>query len=232
MISWGAPDLLAVLASSWLPSPRQRRARAAAAVSAVAGLMACAWLQVGLWADGANLFEHSLDVAGESDTLENALGITLFERGRTGEAIAHYRSALTINAAYPEARNNLAEALRTIGDLSSAELEAREAVRLRPSAANHTELGTILSHSGRLAEAAAEFDAALRLDPNYLAAYNNFGILLARQGRFDDAIERFAQALSIDPTDAAALKNMQQALALRRGGRERHPLSPAPGPVH
>jgi tetratricopeptide (TPR) repeat protein len=55
--------------------------------------------------------------------------------------------------------------------------------------------------------AIAEFTEAIRLDPNYTAAYNNRGIAYGKKGNFDYAIADFDQALKLNPILAEAFNN-------------------------
>ena len=77
-------------------------------------------------------------------------------------------------------------------------------------------LGLCLSGSGRYAEAAAEFDGALALDPRFAPAFANRGHARMALGRFNDAGRDFDEALALDPQNPVALDGLA-ALALRRG---------------
>ena len=75
-------------------------------------------------------------------------------------------------------------------------------------------LGMILAGLNRPPEAIAEYEAALRLKPNYEEAHYNLGIELAKiPGRLPDALSHFEAALRIKPDDAAAHNNLGIALA-------------------
>jgi tetratricopeptide (TPR) repeat protein len=63
----------------------------------------------------------------------------------------------------------------------------------------------------QLPEAAAKFERAISLDPNYVNAFNNYGVVLAEQERYEDAIKRFGEALAISPQFEGALANLWQA---------------------
>jgi Flp pilus assembly protein TadD len=64
------------------------------------------------------------------------------------------------------ARRNLAMALWATRSLGEAEVHARRAAALQPGdAGSHDLLGRVLLQQGRLDEAAAELERALRLDP-------------------------------------------------------------------
>ena len=64
----------------------------------------------------------------------------------------------------------------------------------------------------RPAEALAAYDQALRLAPNFAAAFNNRGSALLELQRFADALSCFERALALRPGDAEILNNRGNAL--------------------
>ena len=66
---------------------------------------------------------------------------------------------------------------------------------------------------GRTRETIAEFEAALRLDPNDVTAHTNLGFVLSRDGRTAEAIAQSEEALRLDPNNAAAHANLGFALS-------------------
>ena len=95
---------------------------------------------------------------------------------------------MRISPDYPEARNALVSA--------------------------HYNLGVTLSKSNRLPEAVAQFDAALRIKPDYAEAHNNLGVVLSRMGsHLPEAIEHFESAVRISPDYADAHYNLGVALS-------------------
>jgi tetratricopeptide (TPR) repeat protein len=83
------------------------------------------------------------------------------------------------------------------------------------SAKVHNNLGQALTQvPGRLPDAIAELQAALRIDPSYAAAHNNLGSALAQMpGRLPDAVGEFQTALRIDPDYAEAHYNLGNILS-------------------
>src|SRR5262245_22604223 len=65
-------------------------------------------------------------------------------------------------------------------------------------------LGKALLEKGDREGAIREYQAALRLDPNYATAHNNLGVALRDRGDREGAIREYQAALRIDPnhTDA------------------------------
>ena len=52
---------------------------------------------------------------------------------------------------------------------------------------------------GRLDEAVAEYDEAIRLDPRYAKAYGNRGVVYTALGQHQRAIQDFDEAIRLDP---------------------------------
>ncbi len=65
---------------------------------------------------------------------------------------------------------------------------------------------------GRLEEAVASYEQALRLKPDYAEAHNNLGIALMEQGRLEEAVASYEQALRVKPDYAEAHNNLGIAL--------------------
>jgi tetratricopeptide (TPR) repeat protein len=73
----------------------------------------------------------------------------------------------------------------------------------------HSNLGVILMSTGREPEAAAEFEAAVRLTPDSPDYHVNLGLALAQMpGRMADAIAEYQTALRTDPHFPAAHLNL------------------------
>jgi tetratricopeptide (TPR) repeat protein len=81
----------------------------------------------------------------------------------------------------------------------------------------HNNLGFALGQAGKLEDAIAHYDQALRLKPDYAEAYNNLGAALVRLGNVQAAMEHYGQALRIEPDYAEAHYNL--GAALWQGGK-------------
>src|SRR5262249_33600841 len=81
----------------------------------------------------------------------------------------------------------------------------------------HDHLGSVLLRRGRVPEATAHFEEAIRIEPRYARAHAHLGTALVAVGRFDDGIAGYQQALEIDPTFTDARNDL--GLAYLRTGR-------------
>jgi tetratricopeptide (TPR) repeat protein len=81
----------------------------------------------------------------------------------------------------------------------------------------HYLLGVTLVQKGRLDEAAAHYERALELKPDFAEAHNNLGLVFLQRREVDDAIFQFQTALEIKPAYVQAHSNL--GAALRQKGR-------------
>ena len=88
--------------------------------------------------------------------------------GRLGEAVAEYRTALRIEPDLAEAHANLGNALARIpGQMPDAIGEYQSALRLKPALTmQRLNLANALAETGRLSEAIAQCEMALRIAPD------------------------------------------------------------------
>jgi tetratricopeptide (TPR) repeat protein len=90
------------------------------------------------------------------------------------------------------------------------------AIAAKPRVADyHSNLAEAYRALGRLDEAVACGQEALRLQPNFAAAANNLGLALQAQGKVEAAVARFRQALALQPQAAMFHNNLGNALRLQ-----------------
>ncbi|XP_045515739.1 protein O-mannosyl-transferase TMTC1-like [Pieris brassicae] len=105
----------------------------------------------------------------------------------------------------------------------------RSALHINPPKA-YGNLGSVLSTQGRVVEAEAAFERALKYRPNMADVHYNLGILHQNQRRYAEAIKSFEKAIYFRPSMALAYVNLGTSLmadgrlaeatsALRAGAR-------------
>ena len=96
-----------------------------------------------------------------------------------------------------------------LANVASAEM----LVRHEPGRADrHLELGKSYAQAGRLPEAQAALEQALRIDPRLVQAHNFLGGVLVSLNRPMDAVPHFREAVRFAPTDAHLQFNFARGL--------------------
>lgn len=177
--------------------------------TAIAALMARAWVQAAYWHDSITLFQHALNVTADNVVAHNNLGVALSREGKSDEAIDHFSKVLEMDPDHADAHANLGVVLANQGNLEDAIAHYSKALQVKPDNAEaHTDLGVALARKGRMDEAIDHFSEALEIDPKHAGAHTNMGNALAYQGNFEDAIAHFSKALDIKPNNPEAHTNL------------------------
>jgi protein O-mannosyl-transferase len=197
---------------------RGRYAGGLVSVAMLAGLGAASWERSCVYETPQTLWRDAVAKNPRAWASQNNLGITLWQAGRTQEAIDHYQQALRLKSDYPEAHVNFGNALFSLGKLQEASQQYEQALQAYPRFFEaHHNLGLVLAENGKLDAAIEQYREALRLNPNNVEAHNNLGLVFARKAQLDQAIVEFSEAVRLQPGFVKAHFNL--ALALERRGR-------------
>jgi len=146
-----------------------------------------------------------------------------------------YGQACQLFPTYGAAHYGLAMAYRKLGRIEEAEEQAnlhehnnyivppladplRDELRaLDMSAATHLERGVQLEQVGRIDDAIAQTEKALRLDPSLVKAHVNLLILYARAGKPKEAEEHYKAVLAVNPDEFPDAYYNYGVLLLREG---------------
>lgn len=105
-------------------------------------------------------------------------------------------------------------------------------VALSHRAEMHHRLGQVLTRGGRLTEAIAEIEVALRLRPGYAEAHRDLAIALQASGHVPAALDHYERAHQLNPADLVVQNNLAWLLAIRiptEAGNPRRALELARG---
>jgi tetratricopeptide (TPR) repeat protein len=122
--------------------------------------------------------------------------LELHKAGKLDQAEQRYRELLTFNPDDPETLHLLAIVRRQQGDMREAVQLVRRAIELLPDRANYyVTLAGLEFHGHQWELARADFETALRLNPNITAAYGALGQIAMIQGDVARAEENFKLAM-------------------------------------
>ena len=119
-------------------------------------------VQAGDFAAAEAHYRQALPGRPQAETY-NGLGFVLMRQGRFAEARAEFQRAIERDPTFAPSYTNLAEAWLREGKLEEAEAWYRRSLAVKPSAAAHNGLGTVLRERGRSTEAAEQFQQARAL---------------------------------------------------------------------
>ena len=104
-----------------------------------------------------------------------------------------------------------------VGRRSEAIEHYRQAARLDPSDWKaHFELGGLLGQDGNIAEAKAESEASVLLNPAFPISHLNLGLALVKLGNLDEAERQFEETLRLEPGNPRAADHLAQVRALKK----------------
>jgi tetratricopeptide (TPR) repeat protein len=145
------------------------------------------------------LYRRGLTIEPNNVDILNSLGWTLFQDGRSAEAVAELRHALKLDADYIKAHNNIALALVELGQLDEAAAHWKKSLELEPQPEIYSDYGFTMARLGRPQDALAAYEKALELDPNCASAHFNLGVVSIQAGKFDEAESHYRAALRARP---------------------------------
>jgi Flp pilus assembly protein TadD len=211
ILVWAVADLAARR-----PSLRALPAALAALVLAVCVVLT--WRQAATWRDSASLWNQALRATTDNSDAHLQVGSLLEARGQPGQAVEHFRRAVSLAPDDPLARLGLGVALSRLGgQADEAAVHLTEALRLDPRLGKaHHALGAALELLGKPGEARQEYEAALRLGPGDAALHNDLGAVCYKFGDYEEARRQFAAAVGLDPRLSEPHNNLGIVL-LERG---------------
>ncbi|OIO53294.1 hypothetical protein AUJ46_05475 [Candidatus Peregrinibacteria bacterium CG1_02_54_53] len=195
----------------------------ATVILVVLGILAA--IQARTWKNSEALFSQSLRISPDAYVAHVNLGNVERYRGEEDQAIASYRTALTLLREHGRAGpglirsqskiwSNLASAQREQGDLITARSSYEEALRLNSKNVYALlGLGTVAGQQGSASEAERWYREAIEVDTAFAPAHLNLGALLVNTGQLEEGITEYRTALTLNPFFPQSHYNLGVALA-------------------
>ncbi len=181
-----AEEYIRQLASMRVDNPRYNAADAYVLLGALC-------LDQKRYEESAEAFRKAIEIDPNHRQSHIELAGILRHLKQPAEAAKHFEQALERRPNDPELRLKLGLALAEKGDAEAALGEFAKSAELRPSAIAHHHLGNTLIQLGRVPDAVASFDAALNINPGFMASANNLAWLLATH----EAVRDGAKAVTL-----------------------------------
>ena len=137
------------------------------------------------------------------------LGIALRSQNKFAEACQSFKRATELLAGYGEAMDALAHAYISLYDWPAAAQTLNEIISIWPHKAEmHSNLGAVYQAMGRVQDAIAAYETALKINPRLGVALNSLGSTYLVQSDFEQAERCYRQCLAATPDDLQARSNL------------------------
>lgn len=124
-------------------------------------------------------------------------GMVYQQLERLEEALANFEKAQQLDENFPAAVYKKIEVRQSLNQLDQAELEAQALVKKYPDSARfHRIYGDVLLTKSNLNQALAQYQWALKLQPNLVEARINEGVVFQEMDALDEAEKSFRLALA------------------------------------
>jgi len=184
--------------------------------------LAVALAQEGLYDEAERQLDPATRLAPGSAHAWGVRGEVRLLQRRPDEARDDLDRAVALEPEEVRWRLGLARAYRGSGDLAAATVQLRAALARAPERADlRALLGFVLAERGAPADALAELDASLRLDPAPAEVHARRAAALEALGREAEAVAAWREALARGARSVGALNNLAWLLATSRDPRLR-----------
>jgi tetratricopeptide (TPR) repeat protein len=157
--------------------------------------------------EAIKLMNKALELNPNRPDVYDALGWLAFSRGAHEEAITHWRRALEIGAKLPGLRSSIAFSLMALGRHMEAIEQLKDNVQIFPkSVYSHFLLGQAYLQQKDYKNANKHYEAAVKLDQNYVNAYYGLFTAYSRLKQQDKAREYMAIFKKLKAEEMKALK--------------------------
>ena len=175
------------------------------------------WLWfVGMLVPVIGLVQVGIQSMADRYTYLPSLGIfvaLVWSAGALVERLPQLRLPVAVTLALAVGAGALLTTLQ-VGIWANSETLFRRAVQVtEKNYLAYNNLGFYLSRQGRMDEAMTNYEASLRINPNYADARNNLGHALAERKQFAEAIGHYRTALRTSPNNVEIHNNLGNALA-------------------
>ncbi len=175
---------------------------------------------MGKWEEARDIYQSVSRTHPDSAEAHYGLGRVYASRGETSAAATAYLKACELFPPYGPAHYALALVYRKLGDATRSQQQfslyeqnktavplvddplRADVTKLNMSPVAHIRRGVDLEQAGKVPEAIAEQNEALRLDPAAVQAHIKLVSLYGRRGEYDQASAHYHAALDLDPNQA------------------------------
>ncbi len=156
-----------------------------------------------VWIDEFSLWQDAAMKNPHSPRTHNNLGKAHYEAGDLEQALRHFQKSVASIPNFTALHYNLADPSRWLARSEDGQINVEEKILKADFAEPHYNLASVHLDLGQLANAAAEYQRALHLQPGHYGAHLGLGSVHARLGQLEKAESHYRKALAIKTASGA-----------------------------
>jgi tetratricopeptide (TPR) repeat protein len=165
--------------------------------------------KLGRYGDAVKAYKVLLDKGVSEATIRLAYGRSLLLSKRAKDSIKEFEAVLAADDRSLDARNNLAAAYLSLGDLETCLRYVKEVLAVQPKNVSAIiNLGLLYLKDKKFDLAELMFMKAIKYDKVNARAYSNLGLTFYQTGRLPQAVVNFQKAIELDPSMDEARLNL------------------------
>ncbi|MBE0574959.1 MAG: tetratricopeptide repeat protein [Desulfuromonadales bacterium] len=171
------------------------------------------------WESNLTFWTDAAAKAPESSVPQGELGYALLTTGKTKEAVAYLKKAISLGPDRYRAYNNLGIAYSQLGKEVESLNAFKTAVSKNPGfVAGRNNLGIAYGRRGSAVKAIEQFNAALQIDPYYADSHANIAEAYLQMGQTLDAVRHYQRAVALSPENLRYQERLSLITASLNGG--------------
>jgi protein O-mannosyl-transferase len=180
-------------------------------IAVLTGIMGMATVrQIGIWKNSQSLWERVTRIyPTECPEAHAYLGCVYTDSNRPDDAMAEFKTAISIPPPLPITYNGIGIALYNQGKFEEAVQAYKTALSLKPqTAVTHRNLWKALKQLGRFEEGVTVMQEALKIEPDVADNYGDLGASYGYMKKLDLANGAYERAHALDPYRTKYLENL------------------------
>ncbi len=169
-------------------------------------------------------YQKAIEIDPNYTEVHANLGGIYAQQKQWKKSIVHYQKAIDLNPKFAGAYRNLAKVWYKLGRNQKAIEYTYQALKLEPEKTNpqiHYKVGNELLNQNRISDAIQCYEYAVKLNPQFVEAYQKLAMTLEKQGEWKKAASLYRRALELTQTgyggqayDSPTLKYQAQPKAM------------------
>ena len=178
------------------------------------------WEHIGVYRDPITFYSHVLSLVPNAPTIHRNLAVVLNDAGRSEDALAASRIAVSRRPDSANAHNTLGRVLFALDRLDEAAESFGRALELNPRHDHaRRNIARTRLRQGRLVESLKWYREAIDFDLESASAHAGMGEALFRLGQYEEALRSLEQAFALQPQGLPSSTHHFLAEALRKQDR-------------